>query len=137
MLPVPNAAPLISVNGVRFFTDHNRTSYLYYSSSTTSKFCRVRLDNKNVVEGTPELLPSLAFPPDDFALAKDGTAYITSDVGSAFMKRESDGTVTVIGGDRTNGTVFARATSVRLGRVRERDTVYVTTFAGNLLAIEV
>jgi len=135
MSPAPNAFPLIGVNGVRFFTDRARTSYLYYSVTSVSRFYRVRLDKNNVVEGVPELLLSPTYALDDFALTNHGTAYIASNTGNVFVKRDSDGSVTVIGGNGTNRTVFAGATSVRLGKIRGRDMAYVTTFAGRLLAI--
>jgi hypothetical protein len=135
MLPPPNAAPPLGVNGVRISSGHGNPRHLYYSTTFPTGFYRVRLDGRNVVEGVPELLFSADVPLDDFALAKDGTAYLASNAGNVLMKRGRDGTVTVIGGDGTNGTVFAGPTSVRLGRVRGRDTAYVTTAVGRLVAV--
>ncbi|KAG9189987.1 hypothetical protein G6011_08075 [Alternaria panax] len=135
MVPPPTAFSLIGLNGVKFYVDRNHTRYVYYSVTALSGFYRMRLDKNNVVQGKPELLLSPTYALDDFALAKDGTAYLTSNADDLFVKRERGGAVTVLGGDGTNGTIFAQATSVTLGRVRGKDTAYVSTFAGRLLAV--
>jgi hypothetical protein len=134
MLPATDAIAPFGVNGVRITKKHGRAGYLYYSTSFPSGFYRVRVDKDNVVQGAPELLSSPNAAIDDFALAKDGTAYLTSNANHYLLRRERNGNVTVIGGNGTTETIFAGSTSVRLGTVRGRDIAYVTTSRGRILA---
>ncbi|KAF2177086.1 hypothetical protein K469DRAFT_755332 [Zopfia rhizophila CBS 207.26] len=138
MLPPPNTRIPLGINGIQL-SQGNRANYLYYTSTTLGSFYRVSLNKSNAVDGSPVLLSS-AHPSglDDFAVTKNGIAYLTTNTGNTVVRRDADGTENTIGGDGTTETVFAGATAAQLGRTRvDRHVLYVSTAEGRVVAIGV
>ena len=124
MAPAPGQETELGINGV-----HTRKRYLYFTNSFQFIFARVPISLEGTAIGPYEVVANIGLS-DDFALDKDGNAYIAQDPGGALEKVTPDGKVTVLAGS-TNSTILEGDTSAAFGRTRLDDnTLYVVTNGG-------
>lgn len=118
MLPAEGSAP-IGVNGVRVVGN-----YVYYTSSTQQKFCRVAVADDGSAAGPFEVIAT-GFFQDGFAIAPDGTAYIATHPQNTVVKVTPQGEASVYAGD-LNSTEVAGSTDVQFGNCGYQ-VIYVAT----------
>lgn len=100
-----NAAYPIGVNGV-----HVKRGYAYYTNSLRGLFSRVKIHEDGTAAGPFETIYAGDILFDDFALGRDGTAYIA---GSNLLTRVAlNGTAGVVADDM----LIAGSTSVVFGK---------------------
>ncbi|KAJ5676021.1 hypothetical protein N7462_008918 [Penicillium macrosclerotiorum] len=119
MLPAQNSAP-IGINGVKVLGNT-----LYYTSSSQQKFCRVKLNIDGSAAGPFEVVAS-GFFQDGFAIARDGTAYITTHPQNTVLRVSPQGQTSVFAGN-LNSTALAGSTDALLGDYFGEGVLYVTT----------
>lgn len=102
----------LGVNGIKVHDD-----YLYFSNSAQQLFGRIKITPEGDRAGEVEeiaTVPNTTGAYDDFAVAKDGTAYVTLHPFTV-VKITPDGKQTAIAED-TDSTVFYDPTSAALSR---------------------
>ncbi|KAH6959781.1 hypothetical protein BKA56DRAFT_501027 [Ilyonectria sp. MPI-CAGE-AT-0026] len=108
--------------------------YLYYTKTGSQAFFRVPLTKSAKAAGPVQLLYQ-GLPLDDFALASDGTAYISTMERNQIIRVSPNGDSVTVAGAVDNLAVAA-SSSVRWGRTRrDSKTLYVTTSGGALTPI--
>ncbi|KAH6614994.1 hypothetical protein C7974DRAFT_436941 [Boeremia exigua] len=116
------SSPVIGINGIRIFGD-----YLYYVNAQRQLYCRVKIDLSTGMALGPYEVITTEISGDDFAMAADGTAYVTTNAENGLERVTADGQKTLVAGG-LNSTVVAGATSAAFGRTRkDKDVVYVVT----------
>lgn len=125
MGPLPNGGPgggSLGINGLHVFG-----GYLYFSNTSRRTFVRVPIDGATGKPRGPfEIVANLTdVQPDDFALDREGNAYIA---GSDKVTRVSpDGEVSVV----TDASAVFGCTSAAWGRsLSDSSTLYVTAHGG-------
>ncbi|KAH7359939.1 hypothetical protein BKA66DRAFT_471989 [Pyrenochaeta sp. MPI-SDFR-AT-0127] len=121
------ALPL-GVNGIKI---HN--GYLYYSNTVQARLGRVRISPTGEPTGpftTLASVPQISVP-DDFAVAKDGSVYLTGPLaapqGDTLQHITLDGKIETV----AKGGAVVGATAATFGRTRtDRNTVYLSTMGG-------
>jgi hypothetical protein len=123
MKPVTtNGAFKSGVNGLKVLDP-----FVYYTNSALASLHRVRIDCvtgkaigpfETVVTGMPDA--------DDFALQKDGTAFVAVGSGNVIEKVTPRGAQSVFAG-ALNSSAIPGPTAAALGKGADRDVVYVVT----------
>ncbi|PLB47690.1 hypothetical protein P170DRAFT_510465 [Aspergillus steynii IBT 23096] len=116
-----NSPKPVGVNGIKVLGTH-----VYYSSSTGMHLARVPFTRHAAPAGPVEIVAG-GFTPDDFVLASNGTAYVTTNAENGLLKVEPSGRVTLVAGNLFT-TELAGATSVAFSR--DQKTLYVATAGG-------
>ncbi|KAJ6589156.1 hypothetical protein B0H19DRAFT_1226773 [Mycena capillaripes] len=152
---VQDAAMLPGVSALGINGLHVRDAYLYFTNSQQDIFARVALrvamnGGKTVVSaaGPVKTLASITGPtgtgPDDFALDREGRAWVTAHPGKIALLSPPVGgqrnwtQVTVVGNDGGTDGGLTHPTSAAFGRgslVQEK-TLYVTSSVGQLVAVD-
>ncbi|KAF2685509.1 hypothetical protein K458DRAFT_476909 [Lentithecium fluviatile CBS 122367] len=112
------------VNGIKILGSH-----VYYTNSALASFHRVRIDcSTGEATGPFETLATSMPDADDFALLKDGTAFVA--VGSGHVvEKVAGGRQSVFAGDLHSSAVPG-PTAAALGRGSDEDVLYVVTNGG-------
>ncbi|GAD99566.1 hypothetical protein NFIA_026140 [Paecilomyces variotii No. 5] len=118
MLPAEGSIP-IGINGVRIIDN-----YVYYTSSTQQKFCRVAVADDGSAAGPFEVIAT-GFFQDGFAIAPDGTAYIATHPENTVVKVTPQGEASVFAGN-LNSTEVAGSTDVQFSNCGY-EVIYVAT----------
>lgn len=112
------------VNGIQI-----HKGYLYYSNTVQALIGRVRISSSGIPIGQFTTLasrPKISVP-DDFAVAKDGSVYLTGPQGDTLHHVTLDGKVETVVEDR----VIAGATAATFGRTRrDANVIYLSTMGG-------
>jgi sugar lactone lactonase YvrE len=128
MKDAPNPVTVLGVNGIKL-----RQGFLYFTCSTQEIFARVAInaDGTKKVGTKVEILASGIFG-DDFALDRDGNAWIAADPVNTLYRVTVDGKVTIVLGSPTSGRgVVAGITAAQFGVTRkDRDILYLTSNGG-------
>ena len=112
---------------------HIANDYLYFTNLGNSLLGRIPIDRRGVPTGPVENVTSSLVFPDDFALRKDGTAYVAG--ANTLWKVGPRGHVEVLAGG-INDTVLEGATSAQFGRMNlDRDVLYIGTNGGILAPV--
>jgi hypothetical protein len=121
----------IGINGIKVLEN-----YVYYTSSSQSLFCRVPVDKDVNPTGPVKVVANLTgYFLDDFAITKDGTAYITTNPNNQILKVTPDGKYTVVAGSPGSLDV-AGATAALLSCPDGKKTqLYVTTDGGQVAPV--
>jgi len=126
LLKSPEGSPMqIGINGIKI-----KDGYLYYTNSMRQTFFRAPIGDGAVVSGHIEPVVS-GIVLDDFALAEDGTAYLTTHFGNSVVKiAPGSKEVAVVAGNI--GTLeMPGTTACALGRGKDdKQTLYVVTAGG-------
>ncbi|KAJ6442143.1 Six-bladed beta-propeller, TolB-like protein [Purpureocillium lavendulum] len=129
--PPPELVPL-GINGVRIAAAEGGW-FLYLTSSARRTFMRVRIDEWGNRRGELETLAQLpgspiedAKVPDDFALARDGSAYVATHL-STLVKVAPDGRWTSVVGAEGDAKLDSPTSAVL---TRDEKTLYVVTAGG-------
>ncbi|WYZ35714.1 hypothetical protein EsH8_X_000361 [Colletotrichum jinshuiense] len=104
---------------------------LYYTSTGNQTFFRVQLQQDATAAGPVQPIFS-GRPMDDFALAEDGTAYISTMEQNLVIEVSPQGREKTIAG-ATDSLAVAASSSVRFAP--DRKSLYVTTSGGTLAPI--
>jgi hypothetical protein len=73
--------------------------YAYLTNSASGLFSRVPQDlDATASKGPVEVIEQTGTFLDDFALARDGTAYVVTDLNNTVLKITPDGKVSVVAG---------------------------------------
>lgn len=127
MLPAPGAPVPIGINGIKV-----HGGYVYFTSSTQGKFCRVPFNEDGSAAGPIEVLVTASFQ-DDLILTRDGRAYIVTNLGNTVVEWiQGQKDFKVIAGN-LNSSAVAGSTAVqfaRKGNDIDEETLYVTTSGG-------
>src|SRR5262249_12051664 len=127
MLPAPGSPVPIGINGIKV-----HCGYVYFTSLTQEKFCRVPFNEGRSAAGPIEVLAT-GFFQDDLILTRDGRAYITTNLENTIVEWiNGQKGVKVIAGN-LNSSAVAGATAVqfaRKGNDIDEETLYVTTSGG-------
>lgn len=118
------ADQLEGINGIKYFN-----SSLYWTNSGCGWFAKVRVD----AAGYPVEDASIVINPDinmdDFAITRDGTAYLASGFTNQVLRLTPDGQFGPVAGNR-NSSEVAEPVALTVGRTKEdweRGTLYVST----------
>ena len=113
------------VNGLKV-----QEPFVYYTNSALASLHRVRIDctTGNAI-GPFETLATGMPDADDFALQKDGTAFVAVGSGNVIEKVTAGGAQSVFAGG-LNSSAIPGPTAAALGRGADRDVVYVVTNGG-------
>ena len=123
----PPPAYHLGINGLRV-----RDGYLYFTNSGCASFLRVPITTAGtVVPGAKvETLYISSMLLDDFAIAKDGTAYLNTNVGNVIVAVRQDGKSATVAGALDQLTI-AGGTSAVFGRGKgDCEILYVATCGG-------
>jgi sugar lactone lactonase YvrE len=128
MKDAPNPVTVLGVNGIKL-----RQGFLYFTCSTQEIFARVAInaDGTKKVGTKVELLATGIFG-DDFALDRDGNAWIAADPVNTLYRVTLDGKVTIVLGSPTGGRgAVAGITAAQFGVTqKDRDILYLTSNGG-------
>ena len=116
--PAPNAFPPFGVNGIKV-----GGQYVYFTSSTKSLFGRIPLREDASPAGPVETIAKTDTILDDFALGRDGTAYISSTWNETIHKIGPDGKVSNV----VKGIAVGGATTIMWASVFDETALYVGT----------
>lgn len=118
MKPAGGQPILVGVNGLKV-----QKGYVYYTSTTQEVFARFPVDENATPTGPIEVITSgLTF--DDFALADDGTAYLSTNPQNELLRISPEGKVRLIAGSQVTKTV-AGSTAVAFAN-DEQSVLYVS-----------
>jgi hypothetical protein len=128
MKDAPNPVTVLGVNGIKL-----RQGFLYFTCSTQEIFARVAINadgTKNV--GTKVEILATGIFGDDFALDRDGNAWIAADPVNTLYRVTVDGKVANVLGSPTGGRgVVAGITAAQFGVTqKDRDILYLTSNGG-------
>jgi hypothetical protein len=129
--PPPDAPLPVGVNGLKILT-LNKKTYLYFTNSFRQQFSRVEIDHDANPVGAVEVVAQ-GFFEDDFAIRKDGTAFVTTHIMHSVVKVLPDGEWSVIAGNETSLEV-AGDTSCAFGRKKKDENVLYVVTSGAQLA---
>lgn len=119
MKPAGGQPILVGVNGLKV-----QNGYVYYTSTTQEVFARFPVDENATPTGPIEVITS-GFTFDDFALADDGTAYLSTNPQNELLRISPEGKVRLIAGSQVTKTV-AGSTAVAFAN-DEQSILYVST----------
>lgn len=125
MAPRADAQFPLGINGVRVYKD-----LLYYTSDATAAVYRVPISSNGSAKGGIEFFAD-AISPDDFAIDRKGTLYVTTNPSNSleFVPASGVSGVVLVGG--LNQTILAGATSAVFGRGSDCENVlFVCTSGG-------
>jgi sugar lactone lactonase YvrE len=130
-LKIADGAPTpLGVNGVKVHDGH-----VYFSNTTRQLFCRVPVDKDIKATGPVEVFAS-GFAQDDFCIAEDGTAYVTTHPTNMVMKVPPGGGEAVLLAGAYTSMEVASGTACALGRTDEdKDVLYVCTSGAIILPV--
>lgn len=127
MLPAPGAPIPIGINGIKV-----HRGYVYFTSTTQEKFCRVPFNKDGRATGPVEVLATGSVQ-DDLILTRDGRAYIATNSENTIVEwKQGQKDFKVIAGN-LNSSAVAGSTAVqfaRKGNDIDEETLYVTTSGG-------
>ena len=122
MQPAAGAPFQLGINGINI-----RNGYLYFTSSTQGLFARIAIRADGTPAAGAAAVVSRTGAVDDFAFARNGAAYIATNLGNTLLEVTPAGNATVVAGN-VNSSVLAGATSAHFGRTAADSSVlYVTT----------
>ena len=123
-----NPAIPLGVDGL-----HIANGFLYFTNLGSNLLGKVPIDSRGSATGPVENVTTSLIFPDDFALRKDGTAYVAG--ANTLWKVDARGTVQMLAGG-INDTVLEGATSAQFGRTSlDRDVLYIGTNGGMLAPV--
>ncbi|KAL4964292.1 uncharacterized protein BDV14DRAFT_209431 [Aspergillus stella-maris] len=108
----------VGVNGIKV-----RKNYVYYTSSSQEVFARFPVDENATPTGPVEIIAS-GFFFDGFALAVDGTAYLTTNPQNEVIEISPEGRVRLLAGNQFM-LVVGGSTAAAIDQ--ERSVLYVAT----------
>ncbi|KAJ7613164.1 hypothetical protein FB45DRAFT_843074, partial [Roridomyces roridus] len=146
-MSVDGPAPALGVNGI-----HVRDSFLYYSNSDAATFSRIPVqlsaneDMVRVGNAAAELM-SRTQPAgfdheyDGFDFDKQGRVWAATHTGAVTrITQRQDGSfeAEIVAGSLVDASIIEEPSSVRFGRgsAQQEATLYVTTAAGQILAVD-
>lgn len=118
---------LEAVNGLKYFN-----SSLYWTNSGCGYYAKMALDKTGHPVGKASIISNPKLSMDDFAIASDGTAYLTASFINQIFTITADGKFKSVAGG-LNSTDVAQPTALIFGRTKadkEKGTIYVTTAGG-------
>lgn len=120
------------INGV-----HTVGEMLYFTNSAQESFGRVPVTGDGSAAGEVELLGTPPASYDDFAIDQGGNAWIATHPNS-LTEWTSEGTSSNITGN-AESIEMIQPTAVNFGRgsTQEESTLYMTTYGGQIIAINV
>ncbi|KAJ5208761.1 hypothetical protein N7449_003140 [Penicillium cf. viridicatum] len=121
MVPASSSSTRIGVNGVKV-----QDGYVYFTSTTKAIFGRIPVNSEAVQTGRTEVITS-GLTLDDFYLAQDGRAYLSTNTENRLFEVLPEGNVRLVAGGLNELTVagLTAVTASQDGR-----TLYVTTNGG-------
>ncbi|KAK9437114.1 hypothetical protein VB005_11932 [Metarhizium brunneum] len=125
--PIPNASIPFGVNGIRV---HN--GYLYYTNTLASIYGRVKINLDTGEAVAPFETISSDILGDDFAIDRQGNAYIAANSKNEVVRVSRRGRTKVIAGS-LNSTLVPGPTSAIFGKLPSssgKQVLYVTTAGG-------
>ncbi len=129
MAPAPGIQQ-IGINGLRLF----RHNTLYFDNYSQALLARVRVNVNGTAAGPVEKIASGAtgISYDDFALDRDGNAFLTTGPGNSIQEVSTDGSQRIIAGS-ANSTELQEPTSAQFGRTAADGHVLYVTSTGGVL----
>ena len=119
---VPHNQIPLGVDGIQIFNN-----YLFFTNLGDGFLGRIPIYNNGSARGAVEVIGNMTRP-DDFAIAKDGTAYVAGD--NSLYRVSLNGTVDILAGG-ANDTTLEGSTCARFGRTSlDQDVVYIGTNGG-------
>ncbi|KAJ6004302.1 hypothetical protein N7499_000372 [Penicillium canescens] len=118
MLPAAGQPIAVGVNGINVLGDN-----VYFTSTTQEVFARVQVDENAAAVGPIQQLVS-GFTFDGFALAEDGTAYLSTNPQNELIKVTPEGRVHMVAGGQFRITIGG---STAVTTNNDLSLLYVTT----------
>jgi hypothetical protein len=110
------------VNGLKI-----QDSYVYYTNAALASLYRVRIDcSSGKATGPFEVIASGMPDADDFALQRDGTAFVAVGSSNVVEKVVPSGGQSIYAGNLDSGKILG-PTAAAIGRGKDRDVLYVVT----------
>jgi hypothetical protein len=126
LIPEDALIPL-GVDGIHILND-----YLYFTNLASNTLGRIAIHSNGSARGSAETVGKMTFP-DDFALAKDGTAYVAGD--NSLYRVGANSTVDILAGGPNDPTLEG-CTAARFGRTfLDHSVLYISTNGGILAPV--
>lgn len=120
----PPSATGLGINGLKVHDD-----FVYFTTTSTSKFGRIPLHRDASPAGLVEIIATTQPFLDDFILDRDGTAYATTNANNSVIKIEPDGRVSQVAGSDTSLELAGDTALAWVDGFKER-ALYVSTCGG-------
>ncbi|KAF4976248.1 hypothetical protein FZEAL_7055 [Fusarium zealandicum] len=132
-MTVPDGAPFpIGINGLKVHRTQGQ-AYLYYTTTTRYSVYRLPVTPDLKAAGPAETLAS-GLVPDDLAVARDGTVYVTTNVTNTVARIAPEGgDVVTVAGEATD---MALAGSTACVFDQDERVLYVATAGGNVSPVD-